>query len=192
MKKTEIFPLMVEIIKRGIQIIVHTALFEIPPLLQLKMLILKSFFKIGKHSLVLRGFLFYKPHPTKEGYLIIGNNVSINHDVEIDYSGGVRIDDDVWISQNVIIETHEHVISELPKKEWEIRRYPLVIEKDCWIGANVIILPKVKKIGEGSIIGAGSVVTKEVPSMSIVAGIPARVIGNRKNIKQNGKKDESP
>ena len=52
---------------------------------------------------------------------------------------------------------------------------PIVIEDDVWIGANSIILPGVR-VGRGSIIGAGSVVTKEIPSMVHAAGNPARVI----------------
>ncbi|MDW8380816.1 MAG: CatB-related O-acetyltransferase [Verrucomicrobiota bacterium] len=53
---------------------------------------------------------------------------------------------------------------------------PLEIGHDVWIGANVIILPKCKRIGNGAVIGAGSVVTKDVPDFAIVAGNPARVI----------------
>lgn len=147
-KEGKIFHLASEIMRRGIQIIIGSVFFEIPPLYQIRVLILRLMFKIGKNFSIQRNFMFSKPHPSKEGYLLIGNNVSINHSVEIDYSGGVIIEDDVWISQNVIIETHEHVVSEKPKDEWDIQRSPLVIGRDAWIGANSIILPRVKKIGE--------------------------------------------
>ena len=53
------------------------------------------------------------------------------------------------------------------------------IEDDVWIGSNVIILPNIN-IGKGSIIGAGSVVTKNIPEYSVAVGVPARVIKNRK------------
>lgn len=56
----------------------------------------------------------------------------------------------------------------------------IVIENDVWIGYGAIILPGVN-IGQGSVIAAGSVVTKDVPSYSVVAGVPAVVIKNRKN-----------
>src|SRR3989344_548316 len=62
--------------------------------------------------------------------LKIGKNVVVNHHVEIDYSGGVTIKDDVWISQNALIETHSHVVSYAPKIKWPIKRSSLLIEKD--------------------------------------------------------------
>ena len=57
---------------------------------------------------------------------------------------------------------------------------PIVIEDKVWIGINSTILPGVK-IGYGAIIGAGSVVTKDVPAMAVVAGNPARIIKTIKN-----------
>ncbi|MHA2098410.1 MAG: DapH/DapD/GlmU-related protein [Candidatus Kariarchaeaceae archaeon] len=57
---------------------------------------------------------------------------------------------------------------------------PLIIEDDVWIGARVIILPGIK-IGQGAIVGAGSVITKNVPSYSVVAGNPARIIKSRRD-----------
>ncbi len=63
--------------------------------------------------------------------------------------------------------------------EDKLIRNKLVIGNDVWIGENVIILPSVMRINNGSIIGAGSVVTKNVESYNIVAGNPARIIGMR-------------
>lgn len=56
---------------------------------------------------------------------------------------------------------------------------PQVIEDDVWIGHNAIILPSCRRIGRGSIIGAGSIVTRDVPPYTIVAGNPARVLRER-------------
>ena len=53
---------------------------------------------------------------------------------------------------------------------------PLIIDDDVWIGTRVIIFSKVKRIGKGSIIGAGSIVTRDVPDFAIVGGNPAKVI----------------
>lgn len=58
---------------------------------------------------------------------------------------------------------------------------PLAIDDDVWIGARVIVLPGCQKIGKGVIIGAGSVVTKDIPDYAIVGGNPARIIRYRKN-----------
>lgn len=56
---------------------------------------------------------------------------------------------------------------------------PLRIGNDVWIGANVIITPSCKSIGDGAIVGAGSVVTRDVPPFTIVAGNPAKIIAKR-------------
>ncbi|HWA29276.1 MAG TPA: CatB-related O-acetyltransferase [Lacunisphaera sp.] len=56
---------------------------------------------------------------------------------------------------------------------------PLTVGHDVWIGARTIILPKCKTIGDGAIVGAGSILTRDVPPFAIVAGNPARVIGSR-------------
>jgi len=52
---------------------------------------------------------------------------------------------------------------------------PVTIEEDCWLGTGAIVLPGVS-IGRGSIIGAGAVVTKDIPPLSLAVGVPARVV----------------
>lgn len=66
----------------------------------------------------------------------------------------------------------------------KLERPEISIGHDVWIGANVIILPSVNNIGNGSIIGAGSIVTKDVPPYAVVAGNPAKVIKMRFNPSQ--------
>jgi virginiamycin A acetyltransferase len=66
-------------------------------------------------------------------------------------------------------------------EEDKLKRPELVIGHDVWIGEWTIILPSVNKIGNGAIIGAGSVVTKDVPPYTVVAGNPARIIKQRFN-----------
>nr|WP_255122738.1 hypothetical protein [Rhodococcus sp. 14-2470-1b] len=61
----------------------------------------------------------------------------------------------------------------------DVDRTACVIGHDCWIGANSIILPGCRSIGIGAVIGAGSIVTKDVPPFAVVAGNPARVIRYR-------------
>ena len=90
------------------------------------------------------------------------------------------IEDDVWISQYVVIETHEHVITDRRrKKEQPIALDGLTIGRDAWIGAFAVILPGVQRIGEGAIVGAGAVVVQNVGDWEIVEEFPARVIGRR-------------
>ena len=64
-------------------------------------------------------------------------------------------------------------------KEQGVTRGTVKIGNDCWIASHAVILANVT-IGEGSVIAAGSVVTKDVPPYSIVAGVPAKVIGSRR------------
>ena len=71
-----------------------------------------------------------------------------------------------------MIETHSHGLEPRSKP----KKKPLLIEDNVWIGAHVTILPNVNTIGENSIIGAGSIVTKDVKPFSIVAGNPAKHI----------------
>jgi len=92
----------------------------------------------------------------------------------------VVIKDHVWISEEVMIFTHDHIVNTKQlKKNQSIKTSPLVIEEDSWIGARSIILPNVQRIGKGAIIGAGSIVTQDVDDYLIVAGNPVRVIGRR-------------
>ena len=65
------------------------------------------------------------------------------------------------------------------KKAKDNNSKPTIVGNDVWIGKNAIILPKCKRIGNGAIIGAGAVVTKDVEPYSIIAGVPAKKIGQR-------------
>ncbi len=98
------------------------------------------------------------------------------------YIGAVKIGRNVMIGEELIAISlnHEFANTEIPMRLQGVQKdQPILIEDDVWIGSRVIILPDVK-IGKGSIIGAGSVVTKDVPPYTIVAGNPAREIGRRK------------
>jgi len=177
-----LFRYMREALMRGVQVVVGTALFDVWPLLSLRHAILRLYFQAGAGFLVGRHFQFHRPHFLRApagARLTFAQNVKINSNVEIDYSGGVEIADDVWISQNVIIETHEHVIGSGPKSGWLVKWFPLEIGRDAWIGANAIILPGVKRIGARAIVGAAAVVSREVLDGEIVGGVPARMIGQR-------------
>ncbi len=106
----------------------------------------------------------------------IGDNSSIGLNAILD--GGIKIGNSVMMGQNCAILTTNHRFDRLdiPMNEQgcsEVR--PVVIGDDVWIGMYVIILPGVH-IGNGAIVGAGSVVTKDVPDYAIVGGNPAKLI----------------
>ncbi len=108
----------------------------------------------------------------------IGDNVVINKKVLLDGRGGkLVIGNNVDIAQEVNIWTLEHDVNDNMHKE---KPGDVIIEDFVWIASRVTILPGVK-IGKGAVVACGAVVTKDVPSLSIVGGIPARIIGYRKN-----------
>jgi len=97
--------------------------------------------------------------------------------------GGVTIGSDVLMGPGVKIITrnHEHHATAIPMNRQGETFAPVVIGDDVWIGANVVILPGVI-VGRGAIIAAGAVVSREVESLSIVGGVPAKVIGRRGDV----------
>lgn len=107
--------------------------------------------------------------------IYIGNNVLLGPRVYVRGANHSFDSLDIPINQQ---GHHEESIQYLNQN------YSIVIEDDVWIGANAIILPGVK-IGKGSVIGAGSVVTRNIPESSIAAGSPAKVIKNREGSYNN-------
>jgi acetyltransferase-like isoleucine patch superfamily enzyme len=104
--------------------------------------------------------------------LNISDNVAINKNVQIDFTGNLDIGSNVLISENSVILTHSHGLD--PRSN--ARKIKKSIGKNVWIGQNSMILSNVRLIGENSIIGAGSIVTKDVLPNTIVAGNPAKLI----------------
>lgn len=101
-----------------------------------------------------------------------GKNVFINHSAILSASGGIEFEDGVMIAPGVRIATINHDLNE----RHSIYTYgKVIIKKNAWIGMNVTICPGVT-IGEYAVVGAGAVVTKDVPDYAIVGGVPARVI----------------
>ncbi|WP_156300441.1 sugar O-acetyltransferase [Streptobacillus canis] len=114
------------------------------------------------------------------GYNIsIGNNVYINYNAIILDCAKVVIGDNVLIGPNLNIYTAGHPSNIETRKSGHEFAKPITIEEDVWIGGNVTILPGVK-IGKGSIIGAGSVVNKDIPEKVTAAGNPCRIIKHLK------------
>lgn len=108
----------------------------------------------------------------------IGDNSGIGYNARL---GSVIIGDDVMMGPDVIIlsRNHDYTNINAPMRlQGATEENPVIIGADVWIGARVIMLPGVR-IGRGAIIGAGSVVTNDVPDNTIYGGNPARRIKER-------------
>lgn len=112
-----------------------------------------------------------------DGTIKIGNNVLIAKHAFIDYSGKVEIGDNVQITNGVIIETHHHHFhSDYRESRDLITPTSLVIDDGAVIGSRAIIMPTVGRIGKYARVGAGAVVTKDVPDYAVVVGVPAKIV----------------
>lgn len=118
-----------------------------------------------------------------QAYLEIGDHVYIGEYNNLRIGGGkLIIGNNVSISEHITIVVSNHGIKkeELHQKQlWDTSRTGVYIDDDVWIGANSVILPGVH-IYKGAIIGAGSIVTKDVPEYAIVCGNPAKIIKYRR------------
>ena len=113
------------------------------------------------------------------GAVSIGKDCQINEYV---FLQGAIIGDNVMIAPYVafIANKKEVVKTDIPMNQVSNKKgLKVIIENDVWIGRNAIIMPGIK-IGKGSIVGAGSVVTNDVESFSVVGGVPAKLIKKRK------------
>jgi len=110
----------------------------------------------------------------------MGDNVSLSKGVKINSLESITIGNDVVIASGAGITDNDHGFADMhtPIRLQPSVSSPVAIEDDVWIGFNAAILKGVR-IGGGSVIGAGSVVTRNIPPYSVAAGVPARIIRNR-------------
>ena len=110
------------------------------------------------------------------GTIKIGKNVLLAKNVFIDYTGHVTLEDNVKLANGVIIESH-HRDLEAYEKGLDVNiQSSILIREGAYIGSRAIILSSCHYIGKNARIGAGAVVTKDVPDYALVAGVPAKVI----------------
>lgn len=110
----------------------------------------------------------------------IGANSNLGDYCFVGAAGGVRIGDNVLIGQRVSFHSEDHVFArtDLPIKAQGTTQHGIIVEDDCWLGSGVIILDGVT-VHHGTVVAAGSVVTKDVPPYAVVGGVPAKVIRSR-------------
>ena len=143
----------------------------------------KAFGKVGVNPWI------ESPFQCDMGFMIeLGDNVYINHNCMFLDCGGITIGDNVLIGPNVGIFTPEHAFDPQLRIEGYEISHPVVIKDNVWIGGNVSIIGGVT-IGENTIIGAGSVVTHDIPANVIAVGNPCRVL---REISEEDKKQHGP
>lgn len=136
--------------------------------------------KIGNNTTILSNCRLAVYGSSGSANIIIGDNcyIGFGFSALASAEGNINIGNDVLIASNVLITNENHGISpesDVSYMNQRLNAKSVKIGDGCWIGEKVCVLPGVV-IGEKAIVGAGSIVTKSIPSYSIVAGNPARVI----------------
>ncbi len=147
------------------------------PITFIRLMFYRLILKLGKNSNICMNVKILYPGWDKN-QISIGDNCAINPQCILDGRyAQIIIKNNVDIARGTWIFTLEHN----PQSDYHEHTWgDVIIEDDVWIASRVIILPGVT-IGKGSVVAAGSIVTKNVEPMSIVGGIPAKVIGTRRS-----------
>lgn len=119
-------------------------------------------------------FRLFPPFYTDCGVNItVGKNVFINSGCCFQDQGGITVGDGALIGHQVVIATLNHDLS--PEKRASMKAAPVVIGKNAWIGSHATLLAGVT-VGDGAVVAAGAVVTKDVPPRTVVGGVPAKIL----------------
>lgn len=114
----------------------------------------------------------------RTGSIRVGDRVTASGSLVLSSAGSIVVHDDVLFARNVYVSDHIHGYDDTsrPVHEQGVAKVaPVVIDTGAWLGQNVVVCPGVT-IGRGAVIGAGSVVNKDVPPFSVAVGAPARVV----------------
>jgi maltose O-acetyltransferase len=120
-------------------------------------------------------------------YIRFGQSPHIGCNTLIDYTGTIEAGDRLTISDGASIFTHSHPLSGLAQ-DWRLEpvyHSRLKIGDDVWIACNAVVLETVREIGDGAVVAAGSIVTKDIPAGAIVAGNPAQIVRTRNYLKSD-------
>lgn len=128
--------------------------------------------KLGRGSVIHIGANFFQPKN-----IVIGEDTIVGDHAFLDGRASLKVGNHVDIASSVMIYNSEH---DLESETFRAREEKVEIGDYVFIGPRAIILPGVK-IGKGSVVAAGAVVTKNVPDFTIFGGVPAKKIGERKN-----------
>jgi maltose O-acetyltransferase len=131
-------------------------------------------FRIGAGSLFL-GALRVTGRGDRRTLFSLGEQSIITGPLHVDLEAEVRIGDRVYIGHDVALLTVDHKIGSSQQRCGKHDCRPIAVGDGVWLGARVIVLPGIT-VGAGSVVAAGSVVTRDVPPHTLVAGVPARVL----------------
>lgn len=140
----------------------------------------KKHYGLGDNCFVGYDVLFHKHHYV-DARIVTGNNCGFSEHVDIDYTGGLEMEEGAWISEGAKIFTHNHKVdfSGRGTEDKGCIKTPLIIHDRAWIGGRAIIMPGVSEIGRGALVSSCSYVRSKVPPYAIVMGNPAKIIGFR-------------
>jgi len=128
--------------------------------------------RLGR-SVLLAGLPQFSGDPRRS--VTIGDSCYFNTDVYFDTNASVTLGNRVSIGQRVVFITSDHRINGQIRRCGSFDPQSIVVEDGVWIGARSTILPGVR-IGQGAVVAAGALVSKDVPANTLVGGVPARII----------------
>lgn len=144
--------------------------------IRLRGLLVKPFLgKCGQRLTLARGITFLNPHGIQ-----LGDRVYLATGCWIDGMGGLVIEDEVMLSPYVVVTTSSHCFKNNSVCGGGSRTSPVRIGKGAWVASHAVIVAGAT-VGAGSIIGANAVVSGDIPDNVFAGGVPARVIGPRKD-----------
>ncbi|WP_082111660.1 acyltransferase [Spirosoma radiotolerans] len=162
---------------RSLRLYLYNAFFCKIPFSNVRLFFIRFYVQLGEKSNVCTNVKILSKK-IKRNHISIGNNCIINPGCLLDgREGRITIHNNVDIARGTWIFTLEHD----PHSDYHSTKSGNVIIEDyVWIASRVTILPGVR-IGRGSVIASGAVVTKDIPPMSIAGGVPAKIIGTRES-----------